>query len=124
MSDKKPASPADIARRKAVGDRIRTLRLQKGYTQSELSTSIDLSANACSQWEGGYAMPKIEHLEQLARVLDTTTEWLMTGDNPDELDKIHTTAERDVVKLIRQIPSSQHDLARQLLSTLIPKPKL
>lgn len=123
MTEKAPLSAEARARNLAVGNRIRTLRLQKGYTQSFVSVSVGLSPNACAQWETGNAMAKIEHLEQVGLLLGATTQWLMTGDEGGELDKVHTTAEREILAIVRAIPVSNHGTAIEVLKGFIPKPK-
>ena len=65
-------------------------------------------------------MPKYETLERLAAELGSTTEWLMGGEENEELSKVHTTTERDALTILRAIPSDQHSLALQILKGFIP----
>lgn len=120
MSEKKQKTDENYSRNLAIGDRIRALRLQKGYTQAQLSLRLGLSPGACAQWELGYAMPKYEHLERLAVELGSTTEWLMAGEDNEELTKIHTNTERDAITILRAIPSEHHQTALRILKGFIP----
>ena len=64
---------------KEIGDRIRDNRLILGLTQGELGKNLGVSDVTVSKWESGLNHPKGSHLLSLANVLNTTTEWLLTG---------------------------------------------
>lgn len=54
---------------KALGTRIRLLRREKDFTQSELAEKCSLSNNFIALLERGRGAPSIETLEKLARAL-------------------------------------------------------
>ncbi len=63
-----------------IGDRITVAREAAAISKSELARRIGVHPSACIQWEsreGTY--PKLEHLIQLAIILDVRFEWLATG---------------------------------------------
>lgn len=108
MSVKKPVSPEQKARNLAVGARIKLIREQNGYTQEEFGPKVGLSPGACVQWEKGWALPSIKTIEKISKKFGASTEWLMTGDEPDEALRAHTTTERDALSLIRALPMNEH----------------
>jgi transcriptional regulator with XRE-family HTH domain len=55
-----------------VGRGIRRARERKGWTQTELARAVLASDAQVSRWENGRAVPRIETLEQIAAILDTT----------------------------------------------------
>lgn len=63
-----------------LANRIRSARTSAELTQSELAGQLGVSAAAVAQWEiPGGTRPTLEHLSAIARVTETTVDWLMTG---------------------------------------------
>jgi len=55
-----------------IGDKIRIFRIQKGYSQENMSQMLGISLNAYSKIERGETDPGFSRLEQIAEVLETT----------------------------------------------------
>lgn len=73
-----------------MGERIKTLRLRKGWSQEELGFRIGMSSKATiSMYENDRRSPDISVLPELARALDTDIDYLVTGreekENPELL---------------------------------------
>lgn len=49
-----------------IGNKIRTLRKQKGITQEQLATGVGISCQAVSKWENNIALPDITLVPTLA----------------------------------------------------------
>lgn len=64
---------------KAVGKRIAELRRGKGLTQAELGERLSVTYQAVSKWERGDTLPDTAILPDLASVLETTVDNLLTG---------------------------------------------
>ncbi len=64
-----------------VGNQIATLRKMKGLTQSELGERLCVSFQSVSKWERGETLPDTAILPDLANVLETTVDFLLTGGN-------------------------------------------
>ena len=62
-----------------VGSQIAALRKAKGITQSELGERIGVSFQAVSKWERGETLPDVSVLPDLARVLETTVDFILMG---------------------------------------------
>ena len=62
-----------------VGEQIAVLRKSKGLTQSELGERIGVSFQAVSKWERGETLPDITLLPDLARILETTIDFILLG---------------------------------------------
>ena len=62
-----------------VGNQIALLRKQKGLTQNELGERLNVSFQAVSKWERGETLPDTALLVDLAEILDTTVDFLLTG---------------------------------------------
>lgn len=62
-----------------VGNQIAFLRKQKGLTQNELGERLNVSFQAVSKWERGETLPDTAILVDLAGILDTTVDYILTG---------------------------------------------
>lgn len=63
-----------------TGSTIKTLREQKGITQTQLAEQIGVSSKAVSKWETGKGLPDITLIEPLATALGTSVLELMSGE--------------------------------------------
>lgn len=63
----------------SVGSQISMLRKQKGLTQNELGERLGISFQAVSKWERGETLPDTAILLDLAEVLETTVDYILTG---------------------------------------------
>lgn len=62
-----------------VGEKIADLRKNKGITQSELGERIGVSFQAVSKWERGETLPDVSLLPDLAKILETTIDNILLG---------------------------------------------
>lgn len=62
-----------------VGEQIALLRKEKGLTQSELGERIGVSFQAVSKWERGETLPDVTLLPDLAKILETTIDNILLG---------------------------------------------
>ena len=65
-----------------IGERIQQLRKQKGLSQEELGEQVGVSRQAVSKWESGQSMPEADKLILLRECLETTTDYILTGEEP------------------------------------------
>ncbi len=73
----------DTVLRKAFGARVKVLRKQRHWTQKELANRVDIRFQLLNKYESGQHIPPAETLIRLAEALDTTLDYLLTG-NPME----------------------------------------
>lgn len=64
---------------KKVGNQISMLRKNKGFTQNDLGERLGVSFQAVSKWERGETLPDTVLLPDLADVLETTVDYILTG---------------------------------------------
>ena len=60
-------------------ERIRNLRLSKNLTLQQVADEFQISRASVSSWESGVNQPDSRKLEKLALLLNTTVEYLITG---------------------------------------------
>lgn len=65
--------------KKAVGARIRKIRLEKGMTLEEFGKLMGADKGIVSRWENGKSVPKAERLKTVAKLGDMTVEELLNG---------------------------------------------
>ncbi len=68
-----------VYQKKAVGKRIRELRMEKGWTRGKLAEQLEISDRYSSSIELGQKGMSIETLLRLASSLDVTTDYILTG---------------------------------------------
>ena len=62
-----------------IGPRIAALRRERGLSQTELARRIQVSPSALGMYEQGRREPSGEILVAMARELDVSTDYLLTG---------------------------------------------
>ena len=62
-----------------IGKQIAVLRKSKGLTQNELGERLGVSFQAVSKWERSETLPDITVLPDLAKVLETTVDFILSG---------------------------------------------
>lgn len=62
-----------------MGERIGILRQEKGMTQSVLAERLGITPQAISKWERGMSFPDLSRLEELAKMLEVSVDYLLTG---------------------------------------------
>lgn len=73
-----------------MGPRIAALRREAGLSQAELARRIQVSPSAMGMYEQGRREPSGEILVAMARALDVSTDYLLTGipKSPPEEDAL------------------------------------
>jgi len=69
-----------------LGEKIQTLRKQKGMSQEQLAEKVTISRQAVSKWELGESIPDIDNIVQLSRIFDVSTDFLLKNDITKSLD--------------------------------------
>ncbi len=74
-----------------IGNRIGTLRKQMKYSQEYVAEKLGVSRQAVSKWEKDISRPDTDNIIQLAELLDTNVDYILTG-------KIHSNISDDSIK--------------------------
>lgn len=70
-----------------LGEKIRQLRKQKGYSQEQLARKLSITQGAVSQWEKNITTPAADQLKSLAEIFEITVDNLLSDDDPKEAPK-------------------------------------
>jgi len=106
----------DMDLKKNFGQRIKEIRIQKGYTQYKLAELVDIDPKHMSHIETGRSFPKADLIEKFARALDIDYTQLFKAQHlqkKDELikkiDKYLMMANEEQIKLVYKIVESIMD---------------
>ena len=98
-----------------IGNRIQKLMKEKGYKQKELASMVGVTETAMSRYLKNEREPKMEVVANLATALDTTTDYLIKGVEPDG-------SFEDVYRLVARSASTMTDKEKmQLMEKLLGK---
>ena len=86
------------------GLRLKSLRLKKGLTQSQLAKKLELTRSSISYYEKNAVYPSIEILIKICRYFDVSADFLIGLSNDKEFQISHLTDEQvqAVLNIIRQ----------------------
>jgi len=71
-------APTDMA----LGERIRQLRTERGWSQDELAGQVGSDARAISRYENGRITPSLDALIRIAEVLNVSLDYLAVDGSP------------------------------------------
>lgn len=60
-----------------IANRLKELRLSKGFTQSDIVKILGCSHNKYASWEQGRTEPDIDSIKELCKIFDTTSDFLL-----------------------------------------------
>ena len=106
--------------RKAVGGRTKQLRKQRGWTQKELAKYLEGSYQQLNKYESGIHAPPLDKLAQLADALNTTIDYLITGQVSDETP-LHNKRLLQKFKLLEGFDASQQETVINVIDAMVAK---
>lgn len=96
-----------------MGDRIRTLREERGIRQIDLAEHLGVALTTVSGWETNNRVPRIEVLEKIADFFGVTPNFLLGED--DNLSKL----EADFPEGVRLIRRANNEMTESQKKQLI-----
>ena len=84
-----------------IGQLIRTVRKEKGFTQEEMAERLNVSQKSVSRWENGYNLPDVSLWNELCDLLEISLTELIEGERllPDQrIEK----AEKKIVEVVME----------------------
>ena len=103
----------DIAA-KDVGERIRLVRRERGWTQDELAVAVGVSRSAVAQWETGRSGQLSANLSRIAGALGTGVEFLLHGDDKVAPLKANRGDELALLRLYRECEPKDQQMLLQM----------
>ena len=111
----------------SAGVRIKNRRLELGLSQRKLGQRCNISGSAVAQWESEQTNLSSDSLMLVAKALETTPEWIMTGESrssqvandrkfskfvDDNLHYLSDEQRQDIEKLINHAKERQEILKK------------
>jgi len=101
-----------------IGQRILDIAKAKKITQGVLAKKLGIRQTAVSAW-GKTSGPPIDKIQQIAQILETDIEYLMTGCKPVVKANFSdlTEEEKNILRMYRTLRSSrQSDFIRHIMT--------
>lgn len=97
------------------GDRVKARRGELGLSQRKLGERCGISGSAIAQWESGQTKLSSESLMLVAKALETTPEWIMSGESKQST----AAADRKFVQMVNENLSFLDEEERADIEALI-----
>lgn len=78
-------------------ERLKQLRLEKGLTQEKIAEELNVKRSTYGEYERGKISPPIEKIEAVAKILETTPQYLLGWNEPSMTNKIG-----DIIRNMRE----------------------
>lgn len=104
-----------------VGERIKQLRKQQNLTQQQLANKVGVTYIQIGRYETGKSNASADVLQKIASALHTTTDFLMSGGNAQQL------ADKELLqqfKEVEQMNDADKNTIKQLIDAFITKRKV
>lgn len=97
---------------KEFGKRLRELRTQRGLTQGDLARLAKIDIMQVSRYERGLGLPSLESAVALARVLETSTDFLLLGKSAEATPAATEDRFRHL-PLVEVLRQADHELTKR-----------
>jgi transcriptional regulator with XRE-family HTH domain len=104
----------------AFGARLKELRKKKGWTQKELASKVSIRFSQLNKYESGLHAPPLDKLVELAEVLDTDLDYLLTG-NRSEGVPLRSTRLIERFRELEEFSSEDREAVLRLIDAMIVK---
>ena len=105
-----------------LSERLKSLRLEAKITQKEISDKLKISQPSYAQWEKGIRVPNIERLQEISKILNTSTDYLLGNTENKNSTKFEDDLEESLntARAFSGKPISEHDreVMREILTEM------
>jgi transcriptional regulator with XRE-family HTH domain len=109
----------------AFGERLRTLRCQRGLRQAQVADMLTVSPRVYNRWERGAAVPRLDTLVKLADILQVTLDELggrLARKTPDL--RVRHPKLRDLYRELDRLSADDQHALVVLLESLLKRSEL
>ena len=106
----------------SLGERIRQLRQQRGWSQAQLSKKLNIHQKQISGYERSIHVPSVELLIRMAELFNVSLDYIAFDDREEKT--IAPIADRELMQAIQeidQLPAEDRDTIKAVLNTFIIK---
>ena len=98
---------------KALGDRIKTLRKLRGWTQENLAEQAKVSVQHVGEIERGDGNPTLQSLERLSKGLGLTVSQLLAVEEPEQEKEL---LQGQVIDVVKEMPTTELKLLQNVIN--------
>ena len=109
--------------KKAFGKRVKELRKQRRWTQKDLAGRLGIRFALLNKYEGGLHVPPLDKLIELADALDTSVDFLLTGD-PGQDVPLHSKRLLERFQELEEFDANAQQVVIELIDAMILKQKV
>lgn len=103
---------------KNFGEQLKTMRTEKGFSQSAFADKIGVHVTNLSKYERNLSVPSLEIAEKMATVLDTTLDELVYGKQKAS-NKINDEELLRLFSKTAELNDKQKETVKDLLSAFL-----
>ena len=114
----------NVAELEGFGDRLKELRVQKKFSQTELADLVGLRYAHISRYENGGSRPSADMLMKLSKALHVSTDYLLFGSNEDAA--IADFEDKELLAMFTQtehLPNDDKELVKRFLGSFLKNKK-
>lgn len=100
----------EILSKKMLGERIKSLRLEKAYAQADVASFLKLSRSNYSQIELGNQYPTFRTLNVLSRHYNKSYEWLLHGKDIQQEQPVNSS----LATVLKELESHLNSFSQSL----------
>ena len=78
-----------------IADKIKRLREQNGYTQTELAKKLGITRSGVNAWEMGISIPSTQYIVELSAIFKVSTDFLL-GINETSTINVSGLTDKDI----------------------------
>lgn len=104
---------------KTVGERIKELRILRGYTQQNLSTKLGIARVTLADYERGRSRIYDEMIVRIAQILEVSTDRLLGMETPSEIKESVSLKYTRRIREIEELPDHDKRIILKTLDDLI-----
>lgn len=110
-----------------LGRHLREIRKERRLTQQQLAELLDVQQRVISRWETGVAKPHLNHIVQVAKVLEVSLDKLVFGDEdeaPEPSFEIRNRRLKELCKQVDDLDQADQDVICHVMDSLIRKERI
>lgn len=108
-----------------LGEKIKQLRVEKGYSQSLLEKRTGVNSKLLSKYENGRIMPTADTLKKIAEGLEISADYLIFDNVPkDGLSQLKDLELFEKFKEVERLDMENRNLIKNLIDAVIIKNKV
>ena len=110
----------------SFGESLERIRKERGLTQSQLATKLDVNQSLVAKWESGKVQPRSSTLDRLASVLEVETEELLDGEYGKVSINLRSLDPKlmELMGQVHRLALADRDALQRILEAMLTRTKI